>query len=114
MGTPADEVAKIGSDRIQRIEFDNEVRNQQERMRSMLGKQYDPAMFDTPEVRFNILEQLINQRLLAQQATKNNIVVSEDLIRQYILDMPAFQDNGKFSADKARSVLSSQGMSEAM
>jgi peptidyl-prolyl cis-trans isomerase D len=60
-------------------------------------------------VRFNILQQLINQRLLAQQATKNNIVVSEELIRQYILDFPAFQENGKFSPDKARSVLASQG-----
>jgi peptidyl-prolyl cis-trans isomerase D len=114
MGTSPDEVAKIGSDRIHRVEFDNELRNQQERMRSMLGKQFDPAMFDNPEVRFNILEQLINQRLLSQQATKNNIVVSEDLIRQYILDFPAFQENGKFSPEKARSILSSQGLSEAM
>jgi peptidyl-prolyl cis-trans isomerase D len=114
MGTPEDEVAKIGSDRIARVEFDNALREQQERMRGMLGKQYDPAMFDTPEVRFNILEQLINQRLLAQAATKNNIVVSEDLIRQYILDFPAFQENGKFSPEKARSMLASQGLSEAM
>ena len=57
MGTPADEVAKIGSDRISQLEFSNAVRDQQERMRGMLGKQYDPAMFDTPEVRFNILQQ---------------------------------------------------------
>ncbi|MEO7760393.1 MAG: SurA N-terminal domain-containing protein, partial [Casimicrobiaceae bacterium] len=114
MGTPDDEVAKIGSDRISQLEFNNALQEQQGRMRSMLGKQYDPAMFETPEVRFNILEQLINQRLLGQQATKNNIVVSDDLVRQYIMDFPAFQENGKFSADKARGMLASQGMSEAM
>ena len=114
MGTPEDEVAKVGSDHISQTEFANAVRDQQERMRSMLGKQYDPAMFDTPEVRFNILQQMIDQRVLAQQAAKDNIVVSEELIRQYILDFPGFQENGKFSPDKARGMLASQGMSEQM
>jgi peptidyl-prolyl cis-trans isomerase D len=114
MGTAEDEVAKVGGDRISQQEFDNALRDQQERMRQMLGRNFDPAMFDTPEARFTILEQLINQRLLQQLATKNNIVVSEDLIRQYILDFPGFQENGKFSAEKARGVLASQGMSEAM
>jgi peptidyl-prolyl cis-trans isomerase D len=114
MGTGDDEVAKVGGDRISQQEFGNALRDQQERMRQMLGRNFDPAMFDTPEARFTILEQLINQRLLQQLATKNNIVVSEDLIRQYILDFPGFQENGKFSAEKARGVLASQGMSEAM
>ena len=114
MGTADDEVAKVGNDHISQQEFGNALRDQQERMRQMLGRNFDPAMFDTPEARFTILEQLINQRLLQQLATKNNIVVSEDLIRQYILDFPGFQENGKFSAEKARGVLASQGMSEAM
>jgi len=114
MGTGDDEVAKVGGDHISQQEFGNALRDQQERMRQMLGRNFDPAMFDTPEARFTILEQLINQRLLQQLATKNNIVVSEDLIRQYILDFPGFQENGKFSAEKARGVLASQGMSEAM
>ena len=114
MGTADDEVAKVGSDHISQQEFGNALRDQQERMRQMLGRNFDPAMFDTPETRFTILEQLINQRLLQQLAAKNNIVVSEDLIRQYILDFPGFQENGKFSAEKARGVLASQGMSESM
>jgi len=114
MDAGQDDVAKVGSDRISQQEFSNAVRDQQERMRQMLGRNFDPAMFDTPEARFTILEQLINQRLLQQLATKNNIVVSEDLIRQYILDFPGFQENGKFSPDKARAMLASQGMSESM
>jgi hypothetical protein len=42
-------VAKVGSDSISQFEFSNAVRDQQERMRGMLGKNIDPAMFDTPE-----------------------------------------------------------------
>ena len=114
METGDQEVAKVGSDKISQAEFANAVRDQQERMRSMLRERYDPAMFDTPEVRFNILEQLINQRLLAQLSAKQNIVVSDEIIRQYIMDFPAFQENGKFSPERARSLLASQGMTENM
>ena len=114
MGTGEEEVAKVGSDKISQGEFANAMRDQQERMRAMLRERYDPAMFDNPEVRFNILEQLINQRLLAQLSAKQNIVVSDEIIRQYIMDFPAFQENGKFSPERARSLLASQGMTENM
>ena len=114
METGEQEVAKVGSDKISQAEFANALREQQDRMRGMLRERYDPAMFDTPEVRFNILEQLINQRLLGQVSQKQNIIVSDDVIRQYIMDFPAFQENGKFSPEKARSLLASQGMTEAM
>ncbi|MEP7084044.1 MAG: SurA N-terminal domain-containing protein [Betaproteobacteria bacterium] len=114
METGDQEVAKVGSDKISQLEFSNAMRDQQDRMRSMLRERYDPAMFDNPEVRFNILEQLINQRLLAQLSAKQNIVVSDEIIRQYVMDFPAFQENGKFSAERARSLLASQGMTENM
>ena len=114
MGRGDDDVAKVGGDRVTQTEFANTLRDQQERMRAMLGKNFDAAMFDNPEVRFNILEQLINQRLLAQQASKQSIIVSDGLVEQYIRDFPAFQEDGKFSPEKARSLLASQGMTEAM
>ncbi|MBP8295568.1 MAG: SurA N-terminal domain-containing protein [Burkholderiales bacterium] len=110
--TADDSIAKVGSDKISRAEFDNALREQQERMRSMLRERFDPAMFDNPEFRFNILEQLVNQRLLAQLSAKQNIVVSDEIVHQYIMDFPAFQENGKFSPERVRSLLASQGMTE--
>lgn len=114
METGEQEVAKVGSDKISQAEFANALREQQDRMRGILRDRFDPAMFDNPEFRFNILEQLVNQRLLSQLSAKQNIVVSDEIIRQYILDFPAFQENGKFSPEKARSLLASQGMTENM
>ena len=110
--TADDSIAKVGSDKISRAEFDNALREQQERMRAMLRERFDPAMFDNPEFRFNILEQLVNQRLLAQLSAKQNIVVSDEIVHQYIMDFPAFQENGKFSPERVRSLLASQGMTE--
>ena len=114
MDTGAQDVASVGSDKISRAEFDNALRDQQDRMRAMLRDRYDPSMFETPEMRFNILEQLVNQRLLGQLSQKQNIVVSDEVIRQFIYEFPAFQENGKFSPEKARTMLASQGMTEAM
>lgn len=108
------DVARVGGDKISRAEFDNALRDQQDRMRAMMRDRYDPAMFESPEVRFNILEQLVNQRLLGQLSQKQNVVVSDEVIRQFIFEFPAFQDNGKFSPEKARTLLASQGMTEAM
>jgi peptidyl-prolyl cis-trans isomerase D len=109
-----EDVARVGGDKISRAEFDNALRDQQERMRAMLRDRYDPAMFDSPEMRFNVLEQLVNQKLLGQLSQKQNIVVSDEVVRQFILDLPAFQEDGKFSPEKARTVLNSQGATEQM
>src|SRR5437762_3488873 len=78
METSEQDVARVGSDKISRAEFDNALRDQQDRMRGMLRERFDPAVFDTPEMRFNILEQIVNQKLLNQLSQKQNIVVSDE------------------------------------
>ena len=35
------------------------VREQQDRMRAAMGRGFDPAIFDNPEVRFALVEQLV-------------------------------------------------------
>jgi len=42
-------VATVGGDKVTQAEFDELMRDQQARMRQMLGRQYDPAMFDSAE-----------------------------------------------------------------
>jgi peptidyl-prolyl cis-trans isomerase D len=80
----------------------------------MLGRQYDPAMFESPEVRYALVEQLINQRLLEQQARKDRFRVGDQQLFDFIAQLPPFQDDGKFSTDKYRQVLAAQNMSPQM
>ena len=87
----AGEVARVGGDKITQTEFANAIRDQQDRMRQSLGANYDPAVFDNPEVRYATLEQLISQRLLDDQARRDRLRVSDDQVRQYISEIPAFQ-----------------------
>ncbi|KAB2839191.1 MAG: peptidylprolyl isomerase, partial [Burkholderiales bacterium] len=89
-------------------------REQQDRARAMMGRGFDPAMFDSPEIRFNILENLVGQRVLQLQARKQKLVTSEAQLQQIILQVPAFQVDGKFSHDRYVAALASQNMNPAM
>jgi len=108
-------VATVGGDKVTQAEFDELMRDQQARMRQMLGRQYDPAMFDSPEVRYALVDQLVNQRLLEQQARKEKFRVTEEQLRQFIADLPPFQEDGKFSYEKYKQVLlTTQNMTPEM
>ena len=99
-GNTADTVATIGKDKITLAEFDQSLRDQQQRARQALGANFDPAMFDNPEVRFAVLEQVVNDHLLAGKARDEKFRVSDEQLRETIASVPAFQDGGKFSGDR--------------
>jgi peptidyl-prolyl cis-trans isomerase D len=106
----ATEVARVAGDPISQTDFANAMQDQQERMRQSLGKDYDPSVFDNPEVRYSMLEQLIGQRVLDAQVRRGNFRVSDAQLAQFIGDLPPFQDDGKFSHTRYEQLLSSQNM----
>ncbi len=110
----AQTVASVGKNKISQADFDDSLRDQQQRMRQALGSNFDPAMLDSPEVRYALLDQLVNQRLLENEARADRFRVSDTQLQQFIAGLPPFQDDGKFSADKYREVLASQSMSPLM
>ena len=99
-GNTADTVATIGKDKISQAEFDQALRDQQQRARQLLGRNFDPAMFDNPEVRFAVLEQVVNEHLLTGKAKDEKFRISDAQLRETIASIPAFQDGGKFSGDR--------------
>ena len=107
------EVATVGDQKITEQEFSNTLRQQQDRMRGILGRNFDSAMLDTPEMRNELLDGLISQRLLTQQAVRNNLNVSDEQLREVIAAIPAFQQEGKFSGVQYEAALRAQGMSVA-
>ena len=80
--------------------------------RQMMGASFDPAMFDNPEVRFAVLDQVVNERLLSGQgARSSSFRVTDAQLAEFIASIPAFQDDGKFSNGPLRACSSSaQGM----
>ncbi|MDR1994049.1 SurA N-terminal domain-containing protein [Azonexus sp.] len=109
----ADYVARIGDVKIDQQQFQQALREQQERLRTQLGGQFDAKLFDTPEARKAILDDLINQRLLMLEANKRRLFVNDDAIRHTILGIEAFQVDGQFSKERYEAALRGQGMTPA-
>ena len=107
-------VATVGSDKITQADFADTMREQAEQMRRQMGRNFDPAMFDSPEVRFALLDQLVNQRLLMGKARDEKFRISDAQLQQFIAAIPAFQEDGKFSPDRYRMTLQAQSMSPPM
>ncbi len=109
-----DAPATVNGTKITRQEFDSALRQQQDRMRQMLGANFDPAMFDKPDMKRAILDNLIAQRLLIDQARAAGLTVTDAQVAQVIAGIDAFKEGGKF--DKARyvSALAEKGMTPVM
>jgi peptidyl-prolyl cis-trans isomerase D len=106
-----DEVARVGGIKIGQPEFQQALREQQDRLRASLGSKFDAAMLDTPEARQAVLDSIVSQRMLAQEANKTHVFVNDAQLRQFIASVPAFQDNGKFSMDRYEAIARNQGLS---
>jgi peptidyl-prolyl cis-trans isomerase D len=108
-----DAVAKVGEVKITLPEFQQALREQQDRMRNALGRDFSPALLDTPEARQALIDSLVNQRLLALDAQQDRLVVTDEELRRFVASIPAFQEGGQFSMQRYAAVLRTQGLSEA-
>jgi peptidyl-prolyl cis-trans isomerase D len=106
-------IASVGKDKISEQEFDNAVKNQLERYRQQFGGQIDATVMDNPELRKGILDQLIDQRLLDKTTRGSGMAVSDNRLKDLILNNPNFQDAGKFSPALYERLLKAQGYSAA-
>ena len=109
-GNSAEVVATVNGTKITQQEFDNALRQQQERMREQLGANFDAAMFENPGMKRAILENLITQRLLVDRARAARLVVTDEQMAQVIAGVEAFQDDGRFDKARYASVLKSNNM----
>lgn len=108
-----DDVASIGDIKITQQQFQQSLREQQERLRAQAGGQLDPKLLDTPAARKAILDDLVDQRLLMLEASKRNMFASDDAIRRAIGSIDAFRVDGKFSPERYEALLKAQGMTPA-
>ncbi|MDB5763738.1 MAG: peptidylprolyl isomerase [Herminiimonas sp.] len=108
-------VAKVAGQSITQQELDTAQREQMERFRQMFGEQFDPKMFDTPEARQGILDNLIAQRALAAEAARNHLSVSDQALQQTILAIPDLSTpDGKFDSERYKALLAVQGLTPAI
>ena len=107
------DLASVGDTKISVQEFDQALRERQDRMRQSMGASFRAEMINSPEIRLGILNSLIDQRLLLLETFNKRLVTSDQTLAEFISHVPALQENGKFSISRYEAILRSQGMSQA-
>jgi peptidyl-prolyl cis-trans isomerase D len=107
-------VAAVGGYQITQQEFNRALRERQEAIQRATQNRANPELLNSPELRLDVLEMLIRQRTLLNHAAQAGIVVTDQHLQQVITQVPAFQQDGKFSLQRYEQTLRAQGMTPAM
>lgn len=108
---PQTGIATVDGEEISRGEFARAYQQQRYRMEQMLGKNYDPKLFNDAQVKKTVLEQLINNKLSTQNALGNRFRISAVQIASAIKSQTAFQSGGKFDKTMYEIALRNEGLS---
>ena len=109
----ADDVADVDGQKVTVREFNEELRQQLDRIRGVLGRGADVSLFDTPEARARLLESLVDRRVLAAAVVKSRLLISDAQLRELIGTMAPFQLDGKFSKPTYEALLQAQNLTPA-
>ncbi|MBT9613000.1 MAG: SurA N-terminal domain-containing protein [Burkholderiales bacterium] len=99
----AQKVAKVGEREIALPVFEEALKKEQSRLREAGEK--NPAVLNSAELRMAVLERMVREQLLIQQAAKLGYSANEASILAAIRNEPMFQENGKFSETLLQRIL---------
>lgn len=105
-----DSLATVNGEKISVQEFEDALRQQQSRLREMLGGNVAPGFFEQPEIKRSVLDTLVTQRLLVQEANRLGLGVPDEEVRELISSVEAFQTDGKFDKKKYESILAQKNL----
>ncbi|VAW44010.1 hypothetical protein MNBD_GAMMA02-557 [hydrothermal vent metagenome] len=110
-----DSLATVNGVTISNTEYVNQFASYRQNMISQFGEGFDPSYFDSPILRRNYLESMINSELVRQVAIDNGFTVTAEEIRQTLEEAPAFKDeNGQFDKTLYAAFLSQTNQSAIM
>lgn len=103
--------AWVNGELISRREFAQEYEARLGQYQAMLGNQFDPKFLEALQIPQRTLDELVQVKLLGQQARKLGIVVPDAELADHIRSTPYFQKAGKFDPE-LYSKLPNRGLEE--
>jgi peptidyl-prolyl cis-trans isomerase D len=103
--------AKVDGERIPVETVRQAWQRRQSQLQQMLRNELPPDMARAQQQA--ILDQYIQQALLTQRANSFGYKVSDEELARRIMEIPDFQVDGKFSADRYNGLLRQSGLNEA-
>ncbi len=102
--------ATVNGEKIGQGELQRAIRQQQQRLLATMGENIDPSVLDESRLQQPVLENLITQELLSQQAHKLGFGISNAGVDQLLTSLPQFQqEDGQFSSERYLAVLRESG-----
>ena len=101
-------VAKVGKQEISQQDFQNGLNRARENAHNKLGDQFDATVFEKPEVKLQVLGDLIDQQLLLKANDDWGLRVPDEAVRSSIAALPWLQQNGQFDPSTYRTWLEGQ------
>jgi peptidyl-prolyl cis-trans isomerase D len=112
-GGSGDGVATVDGKKITQQEWENAQRRQIDQARQMMGAQFDQKLFDTPEAKQAILDNLVAERAINAEVARGNLTVSDAVLVKAIADIQQFRKpDGSFDKEGYYAAIAAQGMNE--
>ena len=110
LNRPADtNPAKVNDQAVTSQDFDRAYQNERARLQQQFGESFS-QLADNPayvkQLRKTVLDRLINQLALDQQAVAANIRIGDEQVKEAIRAMPEFQKDGQFDNEVYLNLLS--------
>ncbi|MFM5078734.1 peptidylprolyl isomerase [Aeromonas caviae] len=109
--------ATVNGNDISAPALENAYRNERARMESQMGESFNQLAANPDymkQFRRGVLDRLIDQALIDDKARSLGLRVSDEQIKQAIVAMPEFAENGKFSNDRYLQLIRRAGMTPEM
>src|SRR5690606_10662172 len=97
-------VAEVNGEAITVQQYGNALQNLRNQLQAE-GK-VDPELLQRPEVKQSVLDRLITTRLLRNEVADSNFRISDEQLAKYIITLPEFQNDGRFSQELYDQILS--------
>lgn len=104
--TGSPDVAQVNGDVITQREFAIQYERAVDRYRDLLKGSLSPEMLKSLNIKRTLLDQLIQKRLLLQEARQLGLTVTDDELANFLSLAPEFQVGGRFNKERYIQLLS--------
>lgn len=103
-------VVSVGDHDITQTQFRQAYDQRYQQYRALLGQSFRADLFDEARFRQLTLDDMVQESAMRQYSRSEGYRASDATLRDFLVSIPAFQKDGKFSADTYRELLLRQGL----
>lgn len=110
-GATEKSAARVDDMEISQSEFDQGLAMQRQRLEKMFQGQVPDSPVFEQQIKNQVLDQLITQRVLHKMAEEEGYRVADQVLAERIKSIEAFQQDGAFAKESYQAIVESQGRS---